>query len=144
MNFTVCAYKNAGDTLVLNPLTLNAIGAGASTNQLITLEPQHDYKVVGERLTEAFEFCEKEPFLNKGISGNLPTLLGFKNPGKFAKEYLHVIVSMRNDLGTIIFTPMKREGSGYVNNGQIKVELLLNAAPEQLGEALLQAFESCK
>ncbi|MEW9702680.1 hypothetical protein [Paenibacillus sp. SI8] len=144
MNFTLCAYKNAGGTVVLNPLALNAIGAGSSTNQLILLEPRHDYKVVGERLTEAFEFCEKEPHLNERISGNLPTLLGFKNRGKFVKEYLHVIVSMRNDLGTIIFTPMKREGSGYVNNGQIKVELALNATPEQLGSALLQAFESCK
>ncbi|WP_372010342.1 hypothetical protein NBRC13296_06710 [Paenibacillus chitinolyticus] len=140
MSFIICAYKNKQDVMAINPTAKDSIGAGSSTNQIFLLEPEYQNEEIGQKLKEAFEFCTKEPFLNERIAGNLPELLGYSSRSKFVKEHVQVIISVRSDLEKVLFTPMKREGNGYMNNGSTKIELAITATNEQLGQGLLDAF----
>ncbi|MFF2158121.1 hypothetical protein ACFVVQ_22810 [Paenibacillus chitinolyticus] len=48
MNFTICAYKNKRDVMVINPTAIDSIGAGSSTNQILLVEPEYQNEVIGQ------------------------------------------------------------------------------------------------
>ncbi|GKS09268.1 hypothetical protein YDYSY3_02680 [Paenibacillus chitinolyticus] len=144
MYYIVGAYLSQQNSIVLNATATNQIGLNASTNRYTVIDPPYTAEEVGTEILKLFQLCLNEPDWKEEISGNLPEMLGYKTRSKFNKAYYHVIIQMFLDRQVYEFTPMKKEGSGYINNGKTKVTTPFGATKDQIGEALLDVFKMCK
>ncbi len=143
----ICVYQRANG-MFFSPVSFPAGGGCIEHGPSSMLEADATAEMIGEQVRHVASYSrhnyeyDREAYL-KDKQEDLQQLAGVKSQSAFHKQAKQVGVELYPD--KIVFRPLKKKGSStYLGQRDEIFEIDGNASAEQIGRALLDAFERAK
>lgn len=145
MKLQVELFKNKQTSLIfMLPMTLKPNGVSISINKPAIIESPYNEQIIGENLKLCHDIIMNKRYEEHELGGLIINeVSGIQSFSKFSKLYQSVSSVYDPENGYGFYSLISRNG-GYDFPRTFTLELQGSANEEEIGAAILQAFEQCK